>query len=183
VSKSLVLTLERDCYAVQVPVGDRVSLPAGTEVEITQSLGSSFTVRSRGNLFTIQGKDADALGLDWTGGDPETGEVPATVEAVEKRVWWALKRCFDPEIPVNIVDLGLIYRVKVMKEGESKYRVEVKMTLTTPGCGMAQFIADDAQQRVSSVPGVEEVAVDLVWDPPWRQSMISPAGRLILGLD
>jgi probable FeS assembly SUF system protein SufT len=183
VSKNLILCLERDCSAVQVPVGNTVSLAAGTEVEITQSLGSSFTVQAKGDLYSIQGKDADALGLDWTGGEEETGEVPSTVEAVDKRVWWALKRCFDPEIPVNIVDLGLVYGVNVVMTGDSTYTVSVKMTLTTPGCGMAQMIADDAQQRVRAVPGVEEVSVDLVWDPPWQQSLITPAGRLTLGLD
>lgn len=179
------IDLERDCDAVQIPAGNTVTLPAGTLVEIAQNLGGAFTVRALGGLFSIAGKDADALGLDWDGGVGADGvaEVPSTVEGVEKRVWWALKQCYDPEIPVNIVDLGLVYDVQVTKTGEGAYTVSVKMTLTAPGCGMGPVIAQDAQQKVVGLPGVEEASVEVVWDPPWHQSMITPAGRRILGLE
>lgn len=179
----MTIPLERDCGAVQIPAGNTVTLPAGTEVEITQNLGGSFTVSAMGSLFSIQGKDADALGLDWVGGDEEGGEAPPNEESLEKRVWWALKKSYDPEIPVNIVDLGLVYDVAVTKTGEAAYTVGVKMTLTAPGCGMGPMIAADAQQKILEVAGVEEAAVELVWDPPWHQSMITPAGRRILGLE
>ncbi len=181
----MTIDLERDCEAVQIPAGNKVTLPAGTHVEITQNLGGSFTVQAMGGLFSIPGSDADALGLDWSGGRDEDGnvEAPDTPEGLEKRVWWALKKCFDPEIPVNIVDLGLIYDTTVEKTGEATYKVGVTMTLTAPGCGMGPVIAEDAQQKVLAIPGVEEASVDVVWDPPWHQSMITPAGRKALGLE
>lgn len=181
----MTIDLERDCDAVQIPAGNTVTLPAGTAVEIAQNLGGSFTVRAMGALFSIAGRDADALGLDWDGGVGADGnrEVPATIEGLEKRVWWALKQCFDPEIPVNIVDLGLVYDVHVERQGEAAYSVGVKMTLTAPGCGMGPVIAQDAQQKVLGLAGVEEASVELVWDPPWHQSMITPAGRRMLGLE
>ncbi|MCP5520717.1 MAG: putative Fe-S cluster assembly protein SufT [Verrucomicrobiales bacterium] len=182
-SEGMTIPLERDCDAVQIPAGNTVTLPAGTEVDITQNLGGSFTVSAMGGLFSIQGKDADALGLDWSGGPDEDGETPANEEALEKRVWRALKKSYDPEIPVNIVDLGLVYDVSVSKTAEAAYTVGVKMTLTAPGCGMGPMIAADAQQKILEVPGVEEATVELVWDPPWHQSMITPAGRRILGLE
>jgi probable FeS assembly SUF system protein SufT len=176
--------LQRDCSAVQIPAGHPVTLPQGTSVDITQSLGGTFTVQAPGGLFRIEGKDADALGLS-----VETAPAPTTVgstasgEELERQVWEALKSCFDPEIPVNIVDLGLIYDLALEPVTDAGHRVSVKMTLTAPGCGMGRVIAGDAQQKILGLPGVAEADVEIVWDPPWHQSMITPAGRRVLGID
>ena len=182
-SESATLALERDCEAVQIPAGNTVTLPAGTEVEISQNLGGAFTLKAMGGLFSIQGRDADALGLDWSDEADDTVVRPADAEGLEKQVWTALKQCFDPEIPVNIVDLGLVYDVAIKAVGDSGYQVNVKMTLTAPGCGMGPMIATDAQQKVLALAGVEEASVELVWDTPWHQSMITPAGRRMLGME
>lgn len=172
--------LTRDCDAVQVPSGDKVRLPKGTEVTITQSLGGTFTIQAPayGGLFRIAGKDADALGKDAI----ESSAAQAGGD-LESMVWEQLKTCFDPEIPVNIVDLGLIYAMTVLPKPEGGSVVEVKMTLTAQGCGMGASIAFDAKQKLMGIPGVAEANVDLVWDPPWNPQMISPEGRERLGLD
>jgi probable FeS assembly SUF system protein SufT len=178
--------LKRDCEAVQIPVGDKVTLPTGTAVDITQSLGGSYTVRAPQGLFRIEGKDADALGIDADAqlqADPKSKESTATTDVDEQQLWEALKQCFDPEIPVNIVDLGLVYDLKVSKLPTGSNRVDAKITLTAPGCGMGTYIAADAQQRLMEVNGVEDASVDVVWDPPWHQSMISAEGRRVLGLE
>ena len=179
------VALTRDVTAIQIPSGNNLTLTQGTIVVITQSLGGSYTVASPTGLSRIQEKDADALGLSAAG---ENTTVPATEEDLkpgvqEKRVWDKLKMCFDPEIPVNIVDLGLVYDCRVVpQEGKSSSRVEVQMTLTAPGCGMGPSIAADAERKIMSVPGISEAAVSLVWDPPWNQHMISEAGKMKLGI-
>jgi probable FeS assembly SUF system protein SufT len=178
--------LVRDCEATQIPAGNLVMLPAGTSVDITQTLGGTFTVQALGGLFRIASQDADALGIELA---PEhtacTEQAKSSGQAPigEKAIWNALRTCYDPEIPVNIVDLGLVYDLKVTSLPSGRSRIEVKMTLTAPGCGMGATIAGDAQQRLLELPEVEEADVQIVWDPPWHHSMISPAGRATLGLD
>jgi probable FeS assembly SUF system protein SufT len=172
--------LTRDCDAVQIPVGTTVTLEKGTEVYVMQSLGGSYTVQapSYGGLFRIAGRDADAIGKE-----PAVSEPVAPAEAgdLESQVWNALKTCYDPEIPVNIVDLGLVYDMRISPEGEAS-RVDVKMTLTAQGCGMGGAIAADARHKILALAGVADAAVDIVWDPPWTPQMISPEGRERLGM-
>lgn len=173
--------LTRDCEAVQIPVGNTVMLPAGTSVDITQTLGGTFTVHAMGGLFRISSKDADALGVD-----PAATGVPKPVTSGpvdEKAVWEVLKTCYDPEIPVNIVDLGLVYDLVIEPTPAGNSRLAVKMTLTAPGCGMGGVIARDAQEKLLMLDGVESADVEIVWDPPWHQSMISAEGRKVLGLE
>ena len=177
--------LTRDCDAVEIPAGNPVSLRAGTPVDITQTLGGTYTVHTMGGLYRISSKDADALGLRR---EPmETSSAPQTetvsLEHLEKMVWDTLKTCYDPEIPVNIVDLGLIYDMRLERQASGGYIIGVKMTLTAPGCGMGSVIAGDAQQKLLSLPGVQGADVEIVWDPPWHQSMIAAEGRRILGLE
>jgi len=174
--------LKRDCEATQIPAGIATTLPAGTRVDITQTLGGSYTVRAlSGGLFRIEAKNADALGIEASTISGVQAGSDAPVD--EQSVWDTLKTCYDPEIPVNIVDLGLVYDLKIVSLPSGRSGVAVKMTLTAPGCGMGGVIAGDAQQRLLGLPGVEEANVEVVWDPPWHQSMISPEGRRILGLD
>jgi len=177
--------LTRDCEATQIPAGTVTTLPAGTPVDITQTLGGSYTVHALGGgLFRIAARDADALGLKQ---EPEAAAAQSgAIQAGpvdEKAVWETLRNCFDPEIPVNIVDLGLVYDMKIVPLPSGASGVGVKMTLTAPGCGMGGAIAGDAQQKLLALPGVEEANVEIVWDPPWHHSMITEAGRKILGLD
>src|SRR5437667_4648077 len=176
------IELVRDCEATEIPAGTVTTLPAGTPVDITQTLGGSYTVHAMGGgLFRIAAKDADALGLK---AEPQAAEAPAPEGPIdEKAIWETLRNCYDPEIPVNIVDLGLVYDMKVAPLPSGRSAVAVKMTLTAPGCGMGGAIAGDAQQKLMSLPGVEEANVEIVWDPPWHHSMITEAGRKILGLD
>jgi len=177
--------LRRDCNAVQIPAGQPATLPAGTPVDITQTLGGSYTVHAAGVLYRISSQDADALGLPAdhpdSAGSPRTGS--AGVEELEKMIWDTLRSCYDPEIPVNIVDLGLIYDMHLEPQSGGRYDVCVKMTLTAPGCGMGTVIAGDAQQKLLLLPGVDSADVEIVWDPPWHQSMITAEGRRILGLE
>ncbi len=174
--------LTRDCEATQIPAGMTTTLPAGTPVDITQTLGGSYTVHAMGGgLFRIAAKDADALGLQ---PGAEAAQTPATSGPVdEKTVWETLRNCYDPEIPVNIVDLGLVYDMRIESRPSGQSAVSVKMTLTAPGCGMGGAIAGDAQQKLLGLPGVEEANVEIVWDPPWHHAMINEQGRKILGLD
>ena len=176
------VTLSRDVEAVQIPAGNTVTLPAGTEVDITQTLGGSYTVHAQGGLFRIGASYADALGIkaEATAATP----APAAGDAVsEPMVWETLRTCYDPEIPVNIVDLGLVYDMGIEPLPSGKRKVFVKMTLTAPGCGMGATIAGDAQQKILMLPDVEDASVEIVWDPPWHQSMITPEGRRILGIE
>jgi probable FeS assembly SUF system protein SufT len=177
---SAASALRRDVQAVRIPVGEVVTLRAGMEFGITQSLGGNHTIRTEEGLFQIASKDADALGLA-IGAVAATAQPPGT--ASEPLIWETLKTCFDPEIPVNIVDLGLVYDLSLEPLPSGNHRVQVKMTLTAPGCGMGTVIARDAQMKLLDLPGIEDAEVSIVWDPPWHQSMITEAGRRVLGLE
>ncbi len=175
--REVVLT-KRECPARLVPAGTEIVIPSDTFVTITQALGGSFTVVVNGNLARVEGKDADALGkntADFNFDDVKEGEVN------ENHIWEALRAVFDPEIPVNIVDLGLVYNVSIGKEGENNH-VHIEMTLTAPGCGMGPVIADDVKFKVSRVPNVDTVDVELVFDPPWNNDMLSEEAKLELGM-
>ena len=171
---------ERDSPAVLVPQGEQVTLPAGSVGYITQALGGSFTVFVEGNLFRIAGENADAIGK--TAPEPLRLDEGAGDEAVEKLVWEQLRTCFDPEIPINVVELGLVYACDVAPDGEGSRRVNIKMTLTAPGCGMGEILVEDVRSKVERVPTVSEADVELVFDPPWNQSMMSEAARLETGM-
>jgi probable FeS assembly SUF system protein SufT len=173
-------TLQRDCEAIMVPSGEPVSLPAGQIGYITQALGGSFTVYVEGNLFRIAGKDADALGKE----PPPPIELPegAGDADVERVVWDQLRTCFDPEIPINVVELGLVYDVSLETSGEGSRKVYVKMTLTAPGCGMGDILVDDVRTKLELIPTIDEADVDLVFDPPWNHSMMSDAAKLETGM-
>src|SRR6516165_4010783 len=175
------ITLNRDVEAAVVPVGAKVTLQKGEQAYITQSLGGSYTVIVNGNMFRIDGKDGDALGMEVTAKPMSTGG-PVSQEQLEKEIWNQLRSCYDPEIPVNIVDLGLIYDCHLAPLDGSAYRVDVKMTLTAPGCGMGPMLAQDVQNKLLGLEGVDDVAVELVWDPPWNQAMMTEAAKLQLGL-
>jgi probable FeS assembly SUF system protein SufT len=176
------IALTRDCEAIQVPSGTRAVLPKGTSVMITQALGDTYTVTTdHGVMVRISGRDADALGLAATTRDEPEPATVASVEDVEKLVWEQLKTCYDPEIPVNIVDLGLVYSMQ-LTPADGGTQVDVKMTLTAPGCGMGASIASDARYKLLALPGVTDANVDLVWDPPWNPQMISPEGKERLGM-
>jgi probable FeS assembly SUF system protein SufT len=173
--------LSRDVAATQIPSGERITLPAGTKVHITQTLGGSFTVIIEFGLARIDGRDADALGEQ--AAETAAGTVTSTdIAPNPEAIWDQLKKVFDPEIPVNIVDLGLVYSMEVEQTPAEGYRVNVSMTLTAPGCGMGPAIAEDARSKVLLVPGVGSADVRLVWEPAWNQSMISEEGKMRLGL-
>jgi probable FeS assembly SUF system protein SufT len=177
------IPLTRDVEAVLVPAGTKVTLQKGEEARLTQSLGGTYTVVVNGNMFRIDSKDADALGLEAKATPAAPTDTPLTREQVETQVWDAMKTCYDPEIPVNIVDLGLVYDCALTPAGQgTTYRVDIKMTLTAPGCGMGPMIAQDVQNKLLGLREVEEANVELVWDPPWNQSMLSEAAKLQLGL-
>ncbi len=165
-----------------IPGGQTTTLPKGASVTITQTLGGVYTVQTMDGLFRIATKDADALGLQAEALEAPTQKT-ANGPVDEKTVWDILKTCYDPEIPVNIVDLGLVYDLHLEQLPSGRTKVMAKMTLTAPGCGMGPMIAGDAQQKIIGLPGVEEASVELVWDPPWHQSMITADGRKILGLE
>ena len=185
-SEVVSVELKRDCEGIQIPLGAAVTLKRGTPVVITQTLGGSYTAQCPDGLFRIAARDADALGLEVAA---ESAPAAATLSAGaaeaadERRIWETLKTCFDPEIPVNIVDLGLVYDLHLETLPSGHSRVLVKMTLTAPGCGMGTVIASDARDKLLALPGVEDAAVEIVWDPPWHQSMITADGRRILGLE
>lgn len=175
-----IIVLNRDCAALLVPSGARIMLHKDTEVTITQSLGNSYTIAVYGNLARIDGKDADVLGkipvnpLD---------DLPAGA-TIEEKVWRQLKSVYDPEIPVNIVDLGLVYRCNVQPDLNDNmgYHVKIEMTLTAPGCGMGPVIAHDAKQKLLAIPGVNMADIEIVFDPPWDQSKMSDVAKLELGM-
>jgi probable FeS assembly SUF system protein SufT len=173
-------SLARDVNAIIVPAGETVTLREGTSGFLTQALGGSFTVYVEGNLFRIAGSDADALGKEPV--PPPAIPENATDKDIEAVVWQQLKTCYDPEIPVNVVDLGLIYRCEVKSMPGGKRSVDVDMTLTAPGCGMGEVLVQDAQEKIAIIPTIEDVRVDLVFDPPWNQSMMSDEARLQTGL-
>jgi len=178
------ITLDREVASVLVPHGTTLILPAGTKVQITQALGTTFTVMTDlGYMVRIAGKDADAMGLE-----PPT-EAPAgpidtsvTKEQLEELVWEQLRTCYDPEIPVNIAELGLIYGCEITSHPDGGFRVEIKMTLTAPGCGMGDILASEVDVKLRALPGVREVNVELVFEPPWDLSMMPESARLALGM-
>ena len=177
-------TLSRDVVATQIPSGDKQTLPAGSRVFIHQTLGGSYTVQTDFGLFRIEGKDVDAIGeqvADTNVAAPTLADGAPDPEAI----WAQLRQVFDPEIPVNIVDLGLVYSMDVEKlpdQNPPAYRVQVAMTLTAPGCGMGPAIAEDAKNKILLVPGVNDADVRITWEPPWNQQMISEEGKMKLGL-
>ena len=177
-----MLALERDVEASVVPSGTRVTLEKGESVTITQSLGGTFTVVVNGNMFRIDGKDADALGKEAVTSSTEQLGRAETEEDLEKQVWDQMKTCYDPEIPVNIVDLGLIYDCHIENLESDSNKVNVKMTLTAPGCGMGPAIQADVENKILCVETVDEVDVELVWEPIWGREMMSEAARLELGM-
>jgi probable FeS assembly SUF system protein SufT len=179
------VVVSRDCEAIQIPHGHAVTIPEGTLAIVTQALGGTYTLQvpSMGGLFRVADKDADALGKERR--DPAAGAAAAADAGgpvSEEAVWEQLRNVYDPEIPVNIVDLGLVYDLQIQSLGADGSRVDVKMTLTAQGCGMGPSIAMDAQRRIEGLPGVAEAQVDVVWDPPWNPNMISPEGRAKLGM-
>ncbi|HVJ56306.1 MAG TPA: putative Fe-S cluster assembly protein SufT [Terrimicrobiaceae bacterium] len=172
-------TTTRDVEVTRIPSGERITLATGTEVLITQALGGSFTilVPSQAGLYRIEGQDADAIGREATSGSerPTEGDL-------EQAAWNQLKTCYDPEIPVNIVDLGLVYSLDIKSHQEGGSEVNVQMTLTAPGCGMGPILASEARQKILTLDGVTDANVDLVWDPPWTPDRISEAGKQKLGM-
>lgn len=175
------VTVSRDAEAIMIPSGDVVTLPAGTQATITQALGGSYTLMTdRGFMVRVSGKEVEAIGKEPSTIDAVEGEV--TREHLEQMVWNQLKTVFDPEIPVNIVDLGLVYLNEVVDKGEGKFDVRIKMTLTAPGCGMGPVLAQDVQSKVSALPGVQHVEAEIVFDPAWDRSMMTDAARLQLGM-
>ena len=173
-------SLSRDVKAVIIPAGEELLLRTGTSGFITQSLGGSFTVYVEGNLFRVAGTDADALGKEPVA-PPEVPENASDAD-IEAVIWEQLKTCYDPEIPVDIVNLGLVYRCDVRPLGNGERSVSVDMTLTAPGCGMGEILVQDAQEKIAIIPTVSDVQVQLVFDPPWNQTMMSDEARLQTGL-
>lgn len=173
-------TLARDVKAIIIPAGEELVLREGTSGFITQALGGSFTIYVEGNLFRIAGIDADAIGKEPV--PPPRIPENASDADIEAVIWNQLKTCYDPEIPVNIVDLGLIYRCDVTPLGNGERAVEVDMTLTAPGCGMGEILVQDAQEKIAVIPTVAGVKVELVFDPPWNVGMMSDEARLQTGL-
>lgn len=175
------VTLKRDLEALTVPLGTPERLERGSLVYITQAMGGSFTIYFEGNLYRVPGKDADALGREVA---PQPILKPgATDEEFREIVWEQMRGVYDPEIPVNIVDLGLVYACDITREQDSGLRtVDVKMTVTAPGCGMGEILVEDVRDRIRQLPTVASVNVELVYDPPWNQTMMSEAARLETGL-
>ena len=182
-----MITTTRDIEAILIPLGTPVIIPENAQVMITQELGGTYTVNVNGNLARVEGKDADALGLaESTEAAVEEQPTEESKQAdgpvVESEVWDALRTCYDPEIPVNIVDLGLIYDVHIVDTDEGGNHVEVTMTLTAPGCGMGPFIVDDVRAKTLAVDNVTDVHVELVFDPPWDRTMMTDEAKLQLGM-
>jgi probable FeS assembly SUF system protein SufT len=174
------IILKRDVEGTEIPGGNKVQLGAGTSLMLMQALGGSYTMMTDfGYMVRIDGKDVDALGEKYAVVQTQQEAVEGPFE--ESRVWDQLKTVYDPEIPVNIVDLGLVYQCQPTQLPDGKYRVDIKMTMTAPGCGMGGVLKEDIRHKVLSVPGVEEAEVEVVWDPPWDQSRMSDAARLQLG--
>jgi probable FeS assembly SUF system protein SufT len=178
------VTLKRDTDAVLVPDGTEIVLSEGTNFIITQALGDTFTgITDRGAMVRIAGRDADALGkeIPASARAPE-GPAPETEADLEAMVWERLSTCYDPEIPVNIVELGLVYSLDLSRRDDGKWKVVIAMTLTAPGCGMGEVLQIDAERKVRELPGVGEARVEIVFDPPWSMEMMSEAARLELGM-
>lgn len=181
-SPNEAITLNRECEAALIPTGTPVMLPEGSVVYITQALGGSYTVNINGNLARIAAEDADALGFEASQRtELEKKELVGDGTVDEDAIWEQLRTCYDPEIPINIVELGLIYECDVIKTDDGN-RVNILMTLTAPGCGMGEFLAEDVRAKVASLDNVTEVNVELTFDPPWSQDMMSEAARLQTGM-
>jgi probable FeS assembly SUF system protein SufT len=177
-----LVTLTREVEVTLIPQGTPMTLPEGETVTITHRLGGNYTVMTHNGMFRISGANADAIGEELTGA-AQAADAEGANEPVETdTLWEALKLVFDPEIPVNIVDLGLVYSLELTAREEGGHKVDMQMTLTAPGCGMGPVIAEDAQMRLMSVPGVAEAEAEIVWDPPWNQDMITEEGKMVLGL-
>jgi probable FeS assembly SUF system protein SufT len=179
-----LVVLERECEATLIPSGDRVMLPAGTDLRVMQTLGGNVTVQSEstGQLLRIDAKDTALLGEEYAPAPKDSASEPAADGAFdEARVWEQLRTVYDPEIPVNIVELGLVYQCKSTPLPEGGYQVDIQMTVTAPGCGMGPVLLEDVRRKVSSVPGVKQAHVELVWEPAWDQSRMSEVARLELG--
>jgi probable FeS assembly SUF system protein SufT len=176
------ITLSRDCEAILIPSGEKIKLPAGTVVRITQSLGGAYTVTTdHGYMARVADSDADALGIEAKTTQPEA-PAPASGPELEKLVWEQMRTVYDPEIPVNVVDLGLVYSCEITPLPEGGNKAEVKMTLTAPGCGMGDVLRADAERKIASIPGIKAVDVQMVIDPPWNPGMMSDAAKLELGM-
>ncbi|APR05050.1 putative Fe-S cluster assembly protein SufT [Thauera chlorobenzoica] len=175
--------LLRDCAAVSVPWGEAATLEGGGFALVTQRLGGSITVMSGGNLYRIDERNADALGLEPQAiAPPPAADGTIDARSIERAAWAQLATCYDPEIPIDIVNLGLVYACTAEALADGRYRLAVSMTLTAPGCGMGTLIADEARAKLLAIPGVAEAEVSLVWDPPWSREMMSEAARLEMGL-
>jgi probable FeS assembly SUF system protein SufT len=174
-------SLSREITVTQIPSGEKHTLPVGTKIMIHQTLGGSYTVQTDHGLFRIDGKDGDALGEEAADHSIEAATLADGAPSPDA-VWDQLRKVFDPEIPVNIVDLGLVYSMEVERKPDNAFKVNVAMTLTAPGCGMGPAIAEDAKSKILLVPGVGDADVRITWDPPWNQSMISEEGKMKLGL-
>ena len=174
------VTLTRDVIGILIPQGTKVELPEGARAQITQALGGSFTVQVEGHLFRIEGSDADAIGQQIAKGP----EIPADANdaEIEQAVWDQLRTCYDPEIPVDIVELGLVYECHVETIGPAQRRATVRMTLTAPGCGMGDILVSEIKTKIVQIPTIVETDVELVFDPPWNQSMMSEAAKLATGM-
>ncbi len=176
--KQDTLEISRDCDALLIPSGVKISIQKGTLVMITQALGNSYTVYVNGNLARVAGKDGDALGMVIL----EEPDVNAMDGTIKDKVWELLKTCYDPEIPVNVVDLGLVYECEVIERAAEDNEVNIKMTLTAAGCGMGPVLVADIEQKLRSISGVTDVKVELVFDPPWQRDMMSDVAKLQLGM-
>lgn len=176
--RETALEVLREVEATLIPTGVKVSLQPGTQVFVTQSLGSSYTLHVSGNLVRIAGQDGDAIGLVKL----EVPDINSEEGSVEDKVWHLLKTCFDPEIPVNIVDLGLVYDCQVIPLGKDEFTVKITMTLTAAGCGMGPVLVNEVKEKVAEIHGVTQVTVDLVFDPPWERDRMSDEAKLQLGL-
>jgi probable FeS assembly SUF system protein SufT len=175
------VTLNREAKAVQIPYGYEVTLPEGSKGTIVQSLGGAYTViTDTGMMVRVAGPEVEALGKPINEGPQVEGEIGQ--EELEKLVWDQMKTCFDPEIPVNIVDLGLVYLCDLKPRQDGLYDVDVKMTLTAPGCGMGPVLATDVRNKILALPKIKDAVVDIVWDPVWDRSMMSEAAKLQLGI-
>ena len=174
-----LIKVSRDCDAILIPGGEKVVLVEGTHIRITQALGGDYTVYVNGNLLKVSGKDSDAIGIK--NDIAKENVLEKNTEVNEDRIWEVLKTCYDPEIPVNIVDLGLIYDMKLDKKIDG-ITINIKMTLTAPGCGMGPVIAQDVEDKLMDFETVNRVIVDLVWEPVWNQAMMTDAARLELGM-
>ena len=177
------IALSREVTAVQIPSGDSITLPAGTPVVVTQTLGGTYTVATSSGLARISSEDTDALGVDLEAKEEKAAVDEAMANAsLEEQIWHQMKQVYDPEIPVDIVNLGLVYDCAIDETDPEEVKVHVKMTLTAPGCGMGPVIAADAQARIMTLDNIEEAEVEVVWEPAWNQDMITEEGKMKLGM-